>query len=66
MVRAATDSKGDIVLGIPFDMRAISTPNNETLLYTVAYYSNEVNKSSKDTDFPAGSLNGKHTIYVRS
>ncbi|WP_235985129.1 hypothetical protein, partial [Acinetobacter baretiae] len=66
VVRAATDSNGDIVLGIPFDMRAISTPNNETLVYTVAYYSNEVSKSSKDTDFPAGSLNGKHTIYVRS
>lgn len=66
MVRAATDSKGDIVLGIPFEMRTVNTPNNETLVYTVAYYSKEVSKLSKDTDFPTDSLNGKHTIYVRS
>ncbi|MCF8999304.1 hypothetical protein [Acinetobacter nectaris] len=65
VVRAATDKDGNIVLGIPFEMRTVSTPNNETLVYSVAFYDKEVSKTTKDSDFPTGMLNGKHTIYAR-
>ncbi|MBF7682989.1 phage tail protein [Acinetobacter sp. B5B] len=64
VVRAATDSSGDVVLGIPFEMRTVATPNNETLVYSVAYYATEVTKTTKDSSFPEGSLTGKRTIYV--
>lgn len=65
VVRSTVDENGDIVLGIPFEMRDISTPNNETLVYTIAYYSTEVTKSVGDLSFPENSLNGMHTLYVR-
>lgn len=65
VVRSTVDENGDIVLGIPFEMRDIDTPNNETLVYNIAYYATEVTKTVSDLDFPANSLNGKHTIYVR-
>lgn len=66
VVQSTVDENGDIVLGIPFEMRDVSTPNNETLVYSVAYYSSEVTKTLSDANFPENSLNGKHTIYVRS
>ena len=66
VVQSTVDENGDVVLGIPFEMRDVSTPNNETLVYSVAYYSSEVTKTLSDANFPENSLNGKHTIYVRS
>lgn len=65
VVRCSVDENGDVVQGIPFEMRSIETPNNETLVYTVAYYASEVTKTVTETDFPDNSLNGKHVLYVR-
>ena len=65
VVRSAVDENGDIVLGIPFEMRDVSTPNNETLVYSIAYYAMEVSKTVNDSNFPENSLNGKHILYVR-
>ena len=65
VVRSAVDENGDIVLGIPFEMRDVGTPNNETLVYSIAYYATEVTKTINDAAFPENSLNGKHVLYVR-
>lgn len=64
IVRASVDSLGDTVLGIPFEMRDASTPNNETLVYKVAFYNTDITSSS-DKNFPDGSLNGTRLIYIR-
>ena len=58
------DADGDIVCGIPFSMRSMDTPNNETLIYSIAYYETEVAKALGEP-FPENSINGKKIIYVR-
>ena len=64
VVRGAVDADGDIVCGIPFSMRSMDTPNNETLIYSIAYYETEVAKALGEP-FPENSINGKKIIYVR-
>lgn len=61
IVRARTDSKGDVVVEVPLSMRSTSSPDGETLIYTVAYYLTEPDISNGlspgiDTD---------HKFYVR-
>lgn len=65
VLRASTDEDGDVVVEIPFSMRNVETLNNETLVYTVAYYSSEITKNISDASFPENHLNGLRTIYVR-
>lgn len=65
VVRASTDAQGRCVAQIPLSMRSIATPNNETLVYKVAYYLTQVNKTVNDSAFPAGSLDGIHEFYAR-
>lgn len=63
VLRATVDENGDIVIGIPFNMRTVNAPNNETLVYTVGYYTSEVSKELSE-DFPSGALLGLNKIYV--
>ena len=65
VIRGSTDNQGNIVITIPLSMRSVSTPNNETLVYQVAYYSSNVNKTINDSAFPVGNLDGIHEFYVR-
>jgi hypothetical protein len=65
VVRASTDDQGRCVVQIPLSMRSIATPNNETLVYKIAYYLTQVNKTINDSAFPAGSLDGIHEFYAR-
>lgn len=62
VLRAGADASGVTIVQIPVSMRTIATPDNETLVYTLAYYASEV----LDTELtvPSGSLNGEHQIYV--
>lgn len=62
VLRAGADADGVTIVQIPVSMRTIATPDNETLVYTLAYYATEV----LDTELtvPSGSLNGEHQIYV--
>ena len=63
-VPGAVDANGDIVCGIPFSMRSIDTANNETLVYSIAYYETAVVHVLSEP-FPDNSINGKKSIYVR-
>lgn len=65
VVRASTDVQGRCVVQIPLSMRSIATPNDETLVYKIAYYLTQVNKTVNDSAFPAGSLDGIHEFYAR-
>lgn len=65
VLRASTDEDGDVVVEIPFAMRNIETPNNETLVYTIAYYSTEVTKTIEEDNFPENSMDGQRKIFVR-
>lgn len=62
VLRAGADASGVTIVQIPVSMRTIATPDNETLVYTLAYYASEV----LDTELtaPSGSLNSEHLIYV--
>lgn len=59
--RGATDASGNIVIEIPFSMREVNRPNNEKLVYTVAYYTAE---PSIANGVPVGSIDGNHLLYV--
>ena len=63
LLRAQTDESGNVVVSVPYAMRNIETPNAETLVYTFAYYADEI--SLNGHTFPAGSLNGEQKIYSR-
>jgi hypothetical protein len=62
VLRAGADAAGVTIVQIPVSMRTIATPDNETLVYTLAYYSSAVLDS--ELTVPSGSLNGEHLIYV--
>lgn len=62
VLRAGADENGVTILRIPVSMRTIATPDNETLVYTVAYYASEVLDS--EITVPIGSLDGQHQIFV--
>ncbi|WOE40065.1 hypothetical protein [Acinetobacter chinensis] len=59
-----TDAAGNIVVEVPFSMRNVETTNNETLVYTFAYYASEVAKNPAD-EFPSGHLDGLNRLFVR-
>ena len=63
VIRGTTDEDGNIVITIPLSMRSIVTPNDETLVYQVAYYTTAVTKSVSDP-FPAGSIDGVHEFFT--
>lgn len=42
LLRAQTDEGGNVVVSVPYAMRNIETPNAETLVYTFAYYDDEI------------------------
>lgn len=63
VIRGSTDVDGNIVITIPLSMRTVDTPNNETLVYQVAYYVTEVTKGADDP-FPAGSMDGVHEFFT--
>ena len=64
VIRGSTDADGNIVATIPLSMRSVDRPNDETLVYQVAYYTTEVTKTTSDTDFPIGSADGVHIFYT--
>ncbi|MEG0198220.1 MAG: hypothetical protein RR676_13685 [Acinetobacter sp.] len=64
ILRAGTDGNGIAITQIPLSMRNVNTPNNETVVYKVAYYSSEQTQSLGT--MPVGSLGGINTIYCRS
>ena len=64
VIRGTTDEDGNIVITIPLSMRSVERPNDETLVYQVAYYTTEVTKTTSDTDFPIGSADGVHIFYA--
>ena len=63
LLRAQTDEVGNVVVSVPYAMRNIETPNAETIIYTFAYYADEVVLNGNT--IPAGSLNGEQKIYSR-
>ena len=62
VIRGSTDTSGNIVIEIPLSMRSIDRPNNETLVYTVAYFTSEPDITN---GIPEGSIDGNHLLYVR-
>lgn len=63
VVRGKTDANGNIVVTIPLSMRSISIAENFKAIFKLSYYDVEV---VVETPFPAGALDGEHTIYVTS
>ncbi|MDF2417302.1 hypothetical protein GWP85_07205 [Acinetobacter beijerinckii] len=63
VIRGSTDVSGNIVIQIPFSMRTVATPNNETLIYRVAYYLAAVTKTLADP-FPSGNIDGIHEFFA--
>lgn len=63
VIRGSTDVSGNIVIQIPFSMRTVATPNNETLIYRVAYYLAAVTKTLADP-FPSSSIDGIHEFFA--
>ncbi len=61
VLRGATDTAGNIVIEIPLSMRSIDRPNNEKLVYTIAYYTSEPDITN---GVPSGSIDGNHLLYV--
>lgn len=64
LLRAQTDEGGNVVVSVPYAMRNIETPNAETLVYTFAYYDDEIILNGQT--FPAGSLNGEQKRYIHA
>ncbi|MFZ3193969.1 MAG: hypothetical protein WA154_12290 [Moraxellaceae bacterium] len=62
VLRAGADADGVTIVQIPVSMRTVATPDNETLVYRVAYYASEV--FDTELTMPSGSLDGQHQIYV--
>ncbi|MFM2333152.1 MAG: hypothetical protein RIQ74_1995 [Pseudomonadota bacterium] len=64
VLRAGTDANGIAITQIPLSMRNVDTPNNETVVYKVAYFSTA--QSQNLGTIPSGSLGGLNILYFRS
>jgi hypothetical protein len=64
ILRAGTDGNGIAITQIPLSMRNVNTPNNETVVYKVAYFSTA--QSQNLGTIPSGSLGGLNILYFRS
>ena len=62
VLRSGADADGVTIVQIPVSMRTVATPDNETLVYRVAYYASEV--FDTELTVPSDSLDGQHQIYV--
>lgn len=64
VLRAGSDEDGVAITQIPLNMRSIETPNNETLVFKIAYYDSQ--QSTTLGSIPTNSIGGEHLIYYRA
>lgn len=62
--QASVDRNGDVVIGIPFEMRNITLSDEKKAIFRLAYYVNPTTKTDTGIGMPAGSIDGEHIIYV--